>query len=130
VGVGSVSDYSSILKNYKVPTIPDMSLEEIRGHRPGAQENEAPAVADAHVTPDAAASKRKEARLEDISITFNRQESFGYIGRDSDIRLLDVEKAIDDMKKDQVLQKYQYFVGSSSNLYGAEGADGTVIQKF
>lgn len=32
-------------------------------------------------------------------------------GADSDISSLDVEKAISDMKKDQVLQQYQFFIG-------------------
>lgn len=34
-------------------------------------------------------------------------------GVDSDITTLDMEKAISDMKKDQVLQQYQFFVGES-----------------
>ena len=34
-------------------------------------------------------------------------------GADSDIANLDVEKALSDMKKDQVLQQYQFFVGES-----------------
>lgn len=34
-------------------------------------------------------------------------------GADSDINNLDVEKAISDMKKDQVLMQYQFFVGES-----------------
>ena len=75
-------------------------------------------------------AERKDAPLEDISITFNKQENFGYIGRDSYIHSLDVEKAIDDMKKDNILQQYQYFVGNSRNLYKNENADGIVIQKF
>ena len=54
------------------------------------------------------------AALEDISVTFNKQDEFGYIGRDSDIHSLDVEKAISDMRKDQILQQYQYFVGSKT----------------
>lgn len=54
------------------------------------------------------------AALEDISITFHKQDDFGYIGRDSDIHSLDVEKAISDMRKDQILQQYQYFVGSKT----------------
>ena len=54
------------------------------------------------------------ATLEDISVTFNKQDDFGYIGRDSDIHSLDVEKAISDMRKDQILQQYQYFVGSKT----------------
>ena len=63
-----------------------------------------------------AAEKKPSANaaLEDISITFRKQDDFGYIGRDSDIRSLDVEKAISDMRKDQILQQYQYFVGSKT----------------
>lgn len=34
-------------------------------------------------------------------------------GVDSDIANLDVERALSDMKKDQVLQQYQFFVGES-----------------
>lgn len=34
-------------------------------------------------------------------------------GTESDLLSLDVEKAISDMKKDQVLQQYQFFVGES-----------------
>lgn len=34
-------------------------------------------------------------------------------GADSDITNLDVEKALSDMKKDQVLLQYQFFVGES-----------------
>ena len=34
-------------------------------------------------------------------------------GTDSDLMSLDVEKAISDMKRDQVLQQYQFFVGEN-----------------
>lgn len=51
---------------------------------------------------------RRDTTLENVFFAFNRQEGFGYIGRDSDIYSLDVEKAIDDMKKDQVMHQYQY----------------------
>lgn len=33
-------------------------------------------------------------------------------GADSDINNLDVEKALSDMRRDQVLQQYQFFVGT------------------
>ena len=35
-------------------------------------------------------------------------------GADSDITKLDMEKAISDMKKDSVLEQYQFFVGRSA----------------
>lgn len=66
---------------------------------------------------------------EDISLTFNANEDFEYLGQDSDIRNLDMEKAISDMKKDQILQQYQYFVGSSKDLF-QNTADGIVVPKL
>lgn len=128
MGVGGFSDYASILKNYDIPVVPDMRLAEVQGRESTVREDVPSAVAPREDLLEA--PERKDAALEDISITFNRQENFGYIGRDSDVRALDVERAIDEMEKDRVLQQYQYFVGSSRDLYGAEGADGTVIRKF
>ncbi len=41
-----------------------------------------------------------------------------------------MQKAISDMRKDQVLQGYQYFVGSSYNLSeGQQTEDGIVFLK-
>ena len=37
-------------------------------------------------------------------------------GADSDITSLDMAKAISDLKKDQVLEQYQFFVGGSIAL--------------
>lgn len=67
------------------------------------------------------------ADLENISLTFNKEESFDYIGSDASIKSLDMQKAISDMKKDSILEEYQYFVGNSKNLYA--DADGIVIPK-
>ena len=70
------------------------------------------------------------ADLEQVSLKFNRKDSFGYIGRDSRLDNLDVQKAISDMQKDQVLQGYQYFVGSVGSLSGEMSSeDGTVVMK-
>lgn len=70
------------------------------------------------------------ANLEDVSLSFNKEDDFGYIGKDSDIYKLDVEKAISDMKRDSVLQEYQYFVGSSQTFAAQQSADGIVIPKM
>ena len=70
------------------------------------------------------------ADLENISLKFNKEDSFDYIGNDSSLDNLDMQKAISDMRKDQVLQGYQYFVGSSRNLFtGQTSEDGVVILK-
>lgn len=133
MGIGS--DYTSLLQNYTVPVIPGIGSEKVQASGFNPREEAVPDAASAREGLPAVMSEqngalRRDTALEDIFITFNRQEGFGYIGRDSDIRSLDVEKAIGDMKKDQVLHQYQYFVGSSRNLYGAEDIDGTAVQKL
>lgn len=70
------------------------------------------------------------ADLDNVSLKFNKDDSFGYIGMDSSLDNLDMQKAISDMQKDQVLQSYQYFVGSADSLFGEQSsADGIVIMK-
>lgn len=48
-------------------------------------------------------------------------------GADSDILKLDVEKAISDMKKDEVLMEYQFFVNGGAGL---ENAVNSVQEQF
>lgn len=127
MGVSSI--YSSVLHNYSVPTISTVSME-------GVLRQDAPKVAQeiglqTYEAPSAPTLRKPDAAIEDISITFNRQEDFGYLGQDSDIHSLDVERAISDMQKDRMLQQYQYFVGSVKDVYaGGQTPDGIVIPKF
>lgn len=130
VGTGSVGDYSGILRNYKVPVIPWAASVKIRARSfPVQAEKASAAITEPEtlsaVIPEQTDAPRKDMSgrnvgVEEITFTFNRQEDFEYIGRDIDIHSLDVEKAIDEMKKDEVLHQYQYFVGSLHNLYVAE----------
>lgn len=129
MGIGSINDYAGILQNYRVPVIRNVSLDEVI-HSEEKNVTAAASVAElSHETSAVSLRERQDAPLEDISITFNKEDDFGYIGKDKDIRSLDMAKAIDDMQKDKVLQQYQYFVGSSRNLR-MESEDGTVIQKM
>ena len=112
-GFNGIQDYSIQLPEYTkqpaktvITEIPEQqshvsSSEQINSGTSGAVKEPAPSQ-----------EQKTNAALEDISITFRKQDDFGYIGRDSDIHSLDVEKAISDMRKDQILQQYQYFVGS------------------
>ena len=110
-GIGRMQDYSIQMPQPAKTVIVEetgaeshvASSEQINSGNSGVVKGEAPA-----------GGQKQNAPLEDISITFHKQDDFGYIGRDSDIRSLDVEKAISDMRKDQILQQYQYFVGSKT----------------
>lgn len=49
----------------------------------------------------------------DYAQRYNPDESFELKGVDSDISRLDVQKAVSELEKDQVLQQYQFFVGTA-----------------
>lgn len=67
---------------------------------------------------------RENASIEDISLSLNQNQGFDMKGRESELASLDIQKAVSDMQKDQVLQQYQFFVGDNGI-----GQDGIVIQK-
>ena len=49
----------------------------------------------------------------DYAQRYNPDDIFELKGIDSDITNLDVQKAVSDLDKDQVLQQYQFFVGTA-----------------
>ncbi len=128
MGIGNINDYSSFLRNYNAPAIPKVSAEEVRMQDEKRAQQELELQPIPREEAPVVAPVRNDAKLENLSVTFNKQDSFDYIGKDSNIDNLDMRKAISDMKKDQVLQQYQYFVGSAKNLF-TDNADGIVIPK-
>lgn len=121
---------NSILQNYYVPTVPSISLEKLQEQNKQAEiVVQSQPAEDIHEEAVYSAPERKDAKLEDISLTFNKQESFEYIGQERDVQALDMKKAISDMQKDQILQKYQYFVGSAKKPLNST-SDGTVMVKL
>ncbi len=135
MGINGINDYAGLMQNGRLNSVAerrDASAQDLYAGEKKQLENAAEPSVRTSVVPSAdtaGQAKRQDVPLENVSLTFHRRGDFNTIGRDSDIRSLDVEKAISDMKKDSVLQQYQYFVGSSRNLVD-ESADGTVIQKL
>lgn len=154
--IGGVSDYSSMFSNYKVPEIPSVDIKKltrgealtnsqasqsqeatgqvnsIQSNRISQADTQTKSVNDIDLSIEENIPVRKpNADVREISLTFNAREDFGYIGQDSDIENLDMQKAISDMKKDGILQQYQYFVGSAENLLPKNiTEDGAVFLKF
>ncbi len=50
----------------------------------------------------------------DYAKMYRPNENVQMKGADADLKSLDMEKAISDMRKDQVLQQYQFFVGENA----------------
>ncbi len=76
-------------------------------------------------------ARRNAISLEDISLDFNTGDTYDYIGKERDITLLDMGQALSDVKKDQILDQYRYFVGDASNIgrINHSSEDGIVIVK-
>ncbi len=127
--IGGFEDYSSYLQNYRVPEIPSVSLEEVRRQDDQRKVETTPQSAGTQAQSAAVpTAPRKDALLEDISLTFNRSEDFGFLGRESDLALLDAEANVSEARKDDILQQYQYFAGGkTTNL--VDNTDGMVVVK-
>ncbi len=138
MGVQLWTGFSQMQSYYKSYDIPRVTPEEVKANEQdalqNAQQGEAvsvPAIAATVVEPEEILAepdmRSKNADLENISLTFNKEDTYDYIGSRSGLATLDMQQAISDMKKDSVLQEYQYFVGSSQSFMSS--ADGTVILK-
>lgn len=113
--------------------IPKVDPEQVKLQDQKLTEEKSNPLSQSSIPVSPEAEERRAGRiadLEDISLSFNREDDFGYIGRDSDIFKLDVEKAISDMKRDSVLEEYQYFVGNSRMLQEQQSSDAIVIPKM
>jgi len=122
-----ITGYNELYSNYKNSLIPKVSEETVLQQQQVQKEAERmpQSVATPIETP-----RINNASLEDISLTL-KVEDFNLVGKDSGLETLDMQKALSDLKKDQVLQEYNYFVGSAynSDLLNASD-DGMVLQKF
>lgn len=121
-GFGGISSYYS--RAYEIPSV---TPEEVKKQDELQQKVQPVAKAEA-LEVQTIDNRSRNADLENISLTFNKEESYDYLGSESSLVDLDMQKAISDMKRDSVLQEYQYFVGSSGNLF-MNPADGIVIPK-
>ena len=127
MGIQIWSGYSQMQSFYKVNEIPVVSPEEIK-----KQQSQAESVQTKPITVGEKETGREDLRsrnadLENISLTFNKEDTYDYLGSESGLASLDMQKAISDMKKDSILQEYQYFVGSSQNFMN--NVDGIVLPK-
>ncbi len=134
MGVQLFSGLGNFQSYYRASEIPTVKPEEVKQQQlqNNQEKPEAESIQQDYSQPVASPvvdNRTAVADLENISLTFNKEDSFDYIGSESSLASLDMQKAISDMQKDQMLQEYQYFVGSSQSLFqGSE--DGIVIPKF
>lgn len=115
--------------SYGISQIPVVRPEDVRAQDKAKEQGvsipeQKPVVQEPEV-----AKASRIANLEDVSLTFNKEDAFDNIGVDADIASLDMAKAISDMKRDSILSDYQTFVGPSPEQFISGLSDGVVIMK-
>ncbi|MBQ8947205.1 MAG: hypothetical protein IJ058_10400 [Lachnospiraceae bacterium] len=131
MAMGINFNYTNFVSSYGMQQIPRVDTaasapEEPKAASPSAQDAAVPAVGTGITE---APRAPKTANLEDISLTFNKQDDFGTIGRDADIARLDMDKVVSDSKRESILSGYRTFVGPTPEQMVAEYEDGLVRLK-
>lgn len=119
--------------SYGISRIPVVSPEEVKAQDQARELESSKVQAVSAVKPEVTQvnvnQASRMANLEDVSLTFNKADTFDNIGIDADITNLDMTKAISDMRRDSILSDYQQFVGPSTEQLMAGLEDGVVIMK-
>lgn len=130
-GFDPYSAYTSVLKRSAHIASDDSKVETAQKTESKGLINSSNPVED-DATKSAVASLRAEippVDVKDLSESLKGIQDFSFIGRNSEIKQLDANKAVSDMQKDEILSQYQYFVGDSKNE-GFLGDDSIVLQKM
>jgi len=133
MAIQGLTEYGGFYNQYRVNDIPQVSVETVKQQNEQQQINEQEPQSlqnDYTASSQTEDNRSRVANLEDVSLTFNKEDTFDYIGSDSEIGNLDIQQAVSDMKKDQVLQEYQFFVGSNMDQVLNDSPDGRVLQKL
>ena len=133
MAIQGLAEYGGFYNQYCVNDIPQVSVETVQQQNEQQQinEQEPQSLQNDYTAPSQIEDNRSRiANLEDVSLTFNKEDTFDYIGSESEIGNLDIQQAVSDMKKDQALQEYQFFVGSNIDQVLNDSPDGRVLQKL
>jgi hypothetical protein len=130
MAINGLLDYGGLYSNYRPVQIPMVDVSEVAKQDENAIKASENVVAAPVLETPVNDNRSRMADLDNISLNFNTGDDYSYIGSESDMATLDMEKLISDMKKDKVLEDYQYFVGSTNTQNTFADNDGAVFLKY
>lgn len=130
MAINGLLDYGGLYSNYRPIQIPMVDVSEVAKQDENAIKASENVVAAPVLETPVNDNRSRMADLDNISLNFNTGDDYSYIGSESDMTTLDMEKLISDMKKDKVLEDYQYFVGSTNTQNTFADNDGAVFLKY
>lgn len=128
LSIQGISQFGGLYQAYPARQIPVVSVEAVRGQQQNTIADSSASLTSVQEAPEQQEQKAsRKADLQNLSLTFNTGDDYGYIGKDSALEKLDVMQAVSDMQKDAVLQQYQTFVGGNDTVFSSD--DGVVLMK-
>ena len=134
MSIDKIGQYGGFYDRYRMPQISQVSVEEVKKQDKELRRSEMQQGMETlqiDKPQETFVQAPRMANLDNISLSFNINETYDYIGRDAALQNLDIMSAISDMQKDQVLQQYQYFVEPKpmEDSVVARTMDGMVVRK-
>ena len=105
--------------DYNIMKQNEIRSQQIQEAKANANGKETPEVEEVKVE-TADVSTREDFGARDFASRYQPDAVYDLKGTDSDILKLDIEKAISDMRKDAVLEQYQFFVGKNMASAGTD----------
>ncbi|MCR4611771.1 MAG: hypothetical protein K5644_07730 [Lachnospiraceae bacterium] len=102
---GGVNNYNTI--DTKTALSESIGLEDVQA--------EAPAKSGSQYVKQDENSDRKLLDSYDYASAYDASKEYSMKGSESELKNLDVVRAISDMQKDRAISQYQYFVGDNNN---------------
>lgn len=133
--IGNMFDYGNRMNSYRMPSISVVEVKKENDSLETLDNNQDLVTSSLSVQTVSEETKEQKAvpqlSIQDANISLKGVESFEMVGKNSDIAQLDIQQAISDMKKDSILERYQFFVGNSQNIMQNNiENDGIVISKL
>ena len=123
--IGESYDYSQVYNDLSSIKLRD-TLSEVKPAEESSKASVTGNAGKASLEEQFAARPGKLIGLEDISISFNKNDDFDIIGTTSDITNLDVAKVVSLSKRDDILNSYR---ASETQVPVYAGEEGMVIAK-
>ena len=116
------SVYNNHITNYATDVTTDLATQEAE-----SKVNVSADIAENDLTD---ARNRQTFTAYEYATQYDPDTRYDLKGEESDLRTLDVERAISDMQKDQVIHQYQFFVGENEGVTADGQSERAMVENF
>lgn len=133
MAIDAISNYGGLLNSYAFQSIKTVDVDTVKEQDKLREQedklvNSLDGLKQSYEMPYQVDNRSRSANLEDVSLTMQTGKDLDFLGRESGIEFLDMEKEISNLQRDAILQDYQYFVGSVNDVM-YDNAEGVVLRK-